>query len=910
MLNQEQASSPPPLLATKLHGPRIRHDFVPRPHLYKRLDAGLCGRLTLIAAPAGFGKSTLVSEWLATRQQMPPAAWVSLDAGDNDPIRFWSYLITACQSFGATLGQRAFAVLRGGEQPAWETALTLLINDLAQLAGQRILILEDYHQITNPLLHHLVVFLLDHLPTSIHLVMTTRHDPPLPLARLRAGSDLNELRAADLRFSAAETRAFFAHTLASPLASEVIERLEMRSEGWVTALRLVALTLQGRAASDSQALEQLLEALTGSRGHIFAYLIAEVFATLPTPWQEFLLRTSGLDRLSASLCVAVTGCQESGLILEQLAQANLFLSPLDGDGSWYRCHPLFAEAMSQEAQRRLGAEQLRVLAQTASRWYQAHGLLNEAVEAALAAQEMGLVAELVEQVVAPELNRNEYHTLRRWLDQLPTAVLRRHPQLCLTYALAILFTSDRRGPETKAKMMTPLVIAEEQWRAVENWPKTGETLALRAWITWMQGDRPAAFLTARQALDLLPAGEKQWRGISLALVAEEEMLSGKLQVAHDTLSQARALWQQLQNRHGLLATTLALADLCVRQGALQQAAALYRQVLGALEAAPLNHYQSQMRTAGARLGLAELAYEWNDLAGAEQAAAAAVATAQQIGYAEFRVRGTLLLARIAHVRQQHAEAHQLLHDLVATAVSQQGPPPLDEAHLLQARLALAAGDLVAAERFFRLAQQNLRATRLQEEQATLLLARLRIAQGKPAETLALLEPWRTEAHRAGRLRSEIEILLVQSLAHFSGQDLTQARATLTQALALAQSERFQRLFLDETPPAGALTVLLRSLWPVVKEGPLARSVRSLLCNLHPDGTTAATPDAAVLVEPLSGQERRVLHLLAGGLTNAEIADQLIVSVNTVKTQVQSIYGKLNVNSRQAARQAARQLDLV
>ena len=909
-----------PLLTTKLHLPQARRDLVPRPRLFDRLHQGLRSKLTLVSAPAGFGKTTLVSAWLATRnaqQEPPPAAWVALDAGDNDPVRFWRYVITACQTFDAAIGHSALALLHTAQQPAWETVLTLFINDVAQLSRQGVLVLEDYHVITAPQIHETVVFLLDHLPPRLHLIMTTRSDPPLPLARLRAQPDLTELRAADLRFSLAETHAFFQHALSRPLAPEMLARLDARTEGWVTGLRLVALTLQGRPEAAPLTMEHLLVTLTGSRGHIFAYFITEVLNAQPTSLQEFLLRTSVLSRLTGALCNAVTGRDDSEMILEHLERANMFLLPLDGAGQWYRYHALFAEAMQHEARRRLGAEQLRALSHRASRWYEEHGWLTEAVEAALAAQVFPRAAALIERSIAPELIQNEYHTLRRWIERLPEAVLHAHPQLCMTYAMAILFTSDRYAPATMARLQPPLQRAEQHWRAADNAPKLGEVLALRAWITWMQGERTQALPVARQALALLPAGEMQWRGVGLAMVGEDELLAGQLHAARQTFSQTRALWQATRNAYGGLATTLALGEVCARQGELHQAAQLYRQVLTEAEHAPMNRHQALSRIGGAQLGLGALALEWNDLETAEQHATQAVTIGQQVADEGLRVRGALLLARLQHVRGETAEAQQLLQTLVAQTPQQRGLSLLREVRAYQARLALAAGDLVAVERFITSTRQGDEVARLQQEQEALLVARLRIAQGEAAEALRLLEAWRDDAHVQGRGHSALEIMVLQSLAHFAQHDLPRATATLRQALATAQAEGYQRLFLD----AGeAMAALLRLVWQEVKAEPLVTYVRTLLhafVQEQPAGAMpsrsdqAASPalEAAFLIEPLSRQERRVLRLLTVGRSNAEMAEELGVSINTIKTQVQSIYRKLNVHSRQEARDAARHLHL-
>jgi LuxR family maltose regulon positive regulatory protein len=909
-----------PLLTTKLRIPQARCDLVPRPRLLARLHQGLSSKLTLISAPAGFGKTTLVSAWLATRnaqQALPPAAWVALDAGDNDPVRFWRYVITACQPFDAAIGQSALALLHTASQPAWELVLTLFINDLAQLANQGVLVLEDYHVITAPLIHEMVRFLLEHLPTTLHLIMTTRSDPPLPLARLRAQPALNELRAVDLRFSLAETQAFFQQALSGPLAPELLECLDARTEGWVTGLRLVALTLQGRRESELQTLEQLLGTLTRSRGHIFAYFITEVLNAQPASIQEFVLRTSGLSRLTGALCHAVTGQDDSEMLLEHLERANLFLLPLDGAGHWYRYHALFAEAMQHAARRRLGEAHLRALSHRASCWYEQHGWLTEAVEAALAAQDFPRAVALIERSIAPELVQNEYHTLRRWLEHLPEAMLHAHPPLCMSYAMAVWFTVDRRTPATIARLQTPLQVAEQHWRAAAHAPKLGEVLALRAWITWMQGERTQALPVARQALALLPAGETQWRGVSLALVGEEELLAGKLHAARQTFTQTRALWQATRNAYGTLALTLALGEVCTRQGELHQAAQFYQQVLTEAEHTPMHRARALSRIGAARLGLGALALEWNDLETAEQHATHAVTIGRQGADEALRVRGTLILVRLKHVRGETAEAQQLLQTLVAQTPQQRELSLLREVRAYQARLALAAGDLVTAERLLPSPQQSDEIARLQQEQEALLVARLRIAQGDAAEALRLLKPWRDDAHLQGRVHSALEIMVLQSLAHFAQHDLPQATATLRQALATAQAAGYQRLFLDE---GEAMAPLLRVVWQDVKEEPLMTYVRTLLrallqeqpdeaLRLRAEQAAASALESAFLIEPLSPQERRVLRLLTAGFSNTEMAQELCVSINTIKTQVQSIYRKLNVHSRQEARDAARHLQL-
>src|SRR6266446_5521699 len=508
------------LLSTKLTSPRLRSSLVSREPLLARLDEGLEHKLTLLSAPAGFGKTTLVSEWIATRSERrdsPPVAWVSLDAGDNDPVRFWRYVITACQVFDPAVGESTLALLHMSRRPSLESVLATFINELAtfinelaQLVYRGVLVLEDYHVITAPQIHESVAFLLDHLPATLHLLMLTRSDPPLPLARLRAHGDLSELHAADLRFSLQETRAFLRQALPFPLPVEAITRLEARTEGWVAGLRLLALALQGR--KDPQDLEHVLATFTGSHRHILEYLVADVLSSQPEPLQEFLLQTSVLSRLTGSLCDTVTGRNDSERVLEQLERANLFLIPLEGVGRWYRYHALFAEAMQHEARRRLGDDALRACQSRASSWYEHHGMLTEAAEAALEAQAFAQAAVLMEQIIRPHYVQelHEYHTLRRWLDVFPEAILGQYPRLCFRFAMLLLCSSDLKAPASPAPIERLLHLAERAFGAEDNRSGLGEVHASRALLARLQGDLAVAARLARQALAWLPAGEQQW----------------------------------------------------------------------------------------------------------------------------------------------------------------------------------------------------------------------------------------------------------------------------------------------------------------------------------------------------------------------------------------------------------------
>src|SRR5215469_15639423 len=924
---QTQPLATDELLSTKLAPPRSRPSHVSRGPLLARLDEGFEHKLTLLSAPAGFGKTTLASEWIAARSERQdplPVAWVSLDAGDNDPVRFWRYVITACQAFDTAVGKSALPLLHASQRLPLEIILTTFINELAQLALKDVLVLEDYHVINSPQIHETMTYLVDHLPAVLHLLILTRSDPPLPLARLRAHDDLYELHAADLRFSPAETQAFLRQTLPFSLSSEAITRVEARTEGWVAGLRLLALALQGR--NDPRDLEHMLVTFTGSHRHVLEYLVADVLSSQPETLQEFLLQTAFLNRLTGSLCDAVTGRNDGEYMLEQLERANLFLIPLDDAAQWYRYHALFAEAMQHEARHRLGEGYLRLLYEKASLWYEQHGLLAEAVEVTLSASSLDKTgsldksgsyrraAALIERIIEPHSFTNELHTLLRWIEQLPGEVLQAHPALCLAYATALLFILDRSAPATMKLIQPPLEMAERFWQSEGNRPKLGEVMAVRSQVAWWQGDLKEALTTARQALELLPEQEMLWRGSSVLSRGFEELFAGKPAPARQAALEARARFEAIGNGYGARAATFLLGGVSFQQGELHAAAQIHQQVLAEAAEDPLDR-------GSALTGLAALSYEWNDLEAAEQQASQALEEVrrheEEIGkyHAEqfHLVPSSLVLARVLYGRGKTVQAQRLLQELAVLTQERRWQYLHREVLAAQARLSLALGDLSAAQRWSSIIAELGEDLRLvQQEREALILARLLIAQDEAIAALRLLEGRQVEAREQGRTRSTLELQVLIALPYPPHKDLPQARQTLKETLTLAQVENYQRLFLDE---GETLAALLRAVLLDVREGPLANYVRGLLLPFAHQRVEQGTPPSlqiasALLNEPLSPQEQRVLRLLAAGRSNPEIAEALVVSVNTVKTQVQSIYRKLNVNSRWEAREAARHLKLL
>ncbi|HEX2912614.1 MAG TPA: LuxR C-terminal-related transcriptional regulator [Chloroflexia bacterium] len=898
------------LLIPKLKVPRPRGNIVSREKLLKLLDNSLEGKVTLLSAPAGFGKTTLVSSWISRRgPEIPPAGWVALDSGDNDPFRFWHYLIAACQTFEPNLGQQSLKLLQTPRQPPFQgrfldMAVTTLLNELVQYRGRGIIVLEDYHVITSPEIHRTIAYLIEHLPATFHLILITRSDPPLPLARLRAHNEMVELGAAHLRFSLEETDSFLHQTLAFELNRNSVDRLQSRTEGWATGLRLITLALQSQLHEPEQEVEEILATISGSQRHILEYLVADVLSAQPVYLQEFLLQTTSLTRLTGSLCEAVTGRKDSAILLKELERANLFIVPLDGEGHWYRYHALFAEAMQHEAQRRLGEETLQDYASKASRWYEEQGLYTEAVEAALSAREVERSARLISELLETQ-NLNEltqFHTLMRWLQQIPDETLRHYPMLCQVYALILLFTGEKPTLALWRKIEPYILITEDIFRASGNNARLGEILSLHALAIGQINDIEGAFRYAREAIDLLPETERFWRSSNLLLIGMEKFFSGHFYEAHNLLQKARALIEAEGNIYAIRACYIISGLFHSRQGKLQQAYELLR-------FARDNAGEDRFDLASALVGLAGLDYEWNRLEAAQQAAQEAYNLSKDFGNELLLLQTTVLSARLLNLSGKTDQAQQMLHSLTVHITQ---PLLLREAETWQIKLALMSGDSESAALWLR-GRQSVVAVKavseMQQEEESLIAARLLLLEGEIEQALELLDTALTKALSQGRIASQIELLVLKAKACYASKRLQKAETPMKEALKLARSEGFQRLFLDE---GESLIPLLKAQLVVTEGKPMTAYIGSLLQEL----TRSQVAEAATalsdypLLEELTPQEKRVLRLLTGGRTNPEIARELVVSVNTVKAQVKSIYRKLDVTSRIEATEVARRLQLL
>jgi LuxR family transcriptional regulator, maltose regulon positive regulatory protein len=929
------------LLRTKLMPPRVQDTLLERPRLFARLDAGLSKKMTLISAPTGSGKSTLASAWLANRRC--PAAWVTLDAGDNDPVRFWRYVITACQALDGAAGKNALAGLRTMRQPSFTALLTGWLNDLSQLPQQAVLVLEDYHTITSAEVHASLAFLIEHLPEPLHLILITRGQPAplpvgegqspaahsgeahkdrpapadgvppaggvssavgLPLALLRARNELNELRAADLQFTTAEIEAFLHRALPQGEGAEqrMAIHLEEKTEGWAAGLRLALLALQGSPAPEQAG--QVIEAFSGAHHTVLDYLGREVLERQPEPLRAFLLQTCFLSRLTGSLCDAVTGRVDSGALLRQIEQANLFLVPLHGGGGapWYRYQSLFAGAARQYARQALGEAAVRAVQARASQWYEAHGLLDEAVETALEAAQYPRAAGLIESFIQRG-GGNEIHTLRRWFERMPAGEVEQRPELCFSFLLALLFSMDRYAPATAARLEPLMAAAEAGWKAAGDQAGLGRLAAVRGTVAWWQGDLGAAFAQARCALGLLRESDLLWRGTALLGIGYEAYLAGRLYEAQDRLMEARALCGAAQNIHGVLASIQMMGESALLQGELEQAGAYFRQVLeDAVGGEEMLDDQSL-----AWLGLASIHYEQNDLPAAAEMAERASQMARQRADETMLVQSTVLLARVGHARGQGQQAQAGLQSLAARTRLRF---LVRDLQACRAWLQIDDGDLDSARQLVHgLQAQSEPVYALQAEREGLLAARLLLAEGHHEAALDVLRPWRQDAQANGRTRSEIAILCLEA-ACTAPADPDAAARTLASALALAHPKGLRRVILDLGAP---VMQLLRAAAPQLSRRSLALYATALLHSSPGGGQAkhASQPGAAgVTLEPLSPQEMRVLRLIATGRTNPEIAQELVVSINTIKTQVRSIYRKLNVETRDEARAAAQALRII
>ncbi len=903
-----------PLLATKLHVPPPRTDLVDRPRLLQRLEEGACGKLTLISAPAGFGKTTLVNAWVQRAGRR--VAWLSLDDGDNDPTRFLSYLIAALDIGRPGVGQVAGSMLHSPQPPPAEAVLTVLINDIAALPADLpvalTLVLDDYHAISAEPVHRAVGFLVDHMPPAMHLILLTRADPTFSLARLRAQDELTEIRAAELRFTVEEATQFLTLALGPVLPAEEVTLLERRTEGWIAGLQLAALSMRGR-----EDLSGFIARLSGSHRYIVDYLVEEVLDRQSESVGNFLLRTSILDRLSGPLCAAVTEVEGLGSLasaqetLEYLERANLFVVPLDDERGWYRYHHLFADVLRSRLQQ-VSPGVVPELHRRAADWYEQAGLVQDAIHHALAAGRQDYAARLVEQHALSLMVRGELTTLQGWLQAVKGQSPDR-PWLAIYQAWVLSLTGRLQDVE-------PWLGEAERYistsgSAGETRHMRGHILAIRAHLATLRGEARQAIDLSRLALEHLPASDRTVRSVATSVSAIACQLEGELAAAAQAFADAARLGVAGGNLFLAVGATAAQADILTQQGRLRQAAETYA---AALELAALPDGRQLPGAGRAYPGLAGILCEWNDLEAASHHARRGIELLRQSGRVEPLAAGYAMLARVrqaqgdlAGAEEAAGEAEKLAHSRVLSSG--------------------AAASIAAARVRLWLAQGRLEPCAAWAEQTGLepgseipyrrlgeavVLARVLLALGESEAALSLTEQLLQSAKAAGLSGCVVELLVLQSLALQSGGDLPEALKALDQAITAGQAEGYVRVFVDEGQPMEGLLRRARS------HGVVPDYVSRLLAAFgarasDEGGRVAAERSARVapggppsVVEPLSPRELEVLQLLAEGCSNREIAEQLVVAPSTAKKHVSNIFGKLGVQSRTQCVARARELRLI
>jgi len=904
------------LLATKLHVPGPQPGFVARPRLIERLEEGLARGLLLVCAPAGFGKTSLLADW--ARRGGRPVAWLSLDTGDNDPARFWRHVVAALDRVRPGIAEQVAPLLGPPAPASFEGLVTALINQLATRPDQVLLVLDDYHLVEAQVVHASVEFLLEHRPSGLQLLLTSRADPPFGLARLRARGQLGELRDADLRFTAEEAAALLRAAVGPDLPEAAVAVLAARTEGWPAGLQLAGLSLRGQAD-----VAGFVASFSGSHRFVLDYLAEEVLERQPEQLRTFLLETSVLERLSGALCDAVTGRSDGQAMLEAIERANLFLVPLDEVRGWWRYHQLFADLLrARLLQER--PERVAGLHRAAAAWSEAHGLADDAVRHALGAGDAAWAARLVERYADELLLRGEGATVRRWLAALPTELVGSRPRLLLARARLALLGGRVEGVDDllDAAERAFTEAADEPYepsagRAASLLANVPATVALdRAYLAELRGDAERALALASRALAEL--GEDEWmlRSNASGYLALAEWLGGRPAEAERQLSATIAQWLGAGQRQLAVRGWHHLGQVQRAQGRLDAALGTYQQVLEV--AAPPG--QPALPDAGmAQVGMAEVAYQRSELDAALDAVAEGIARCRQLVYTPPLATGLATLAWMRQAMGDPAGALDAIDQAEQVAPSRGVTSLLNPAPALRARLLLAQGDLPAAARWT--AERGLGADdepSYPREPEYLVLARVLLAQGHPDQALGLLQRLYEVAAAQGRLGSVIELQALRALALAASGEEAGAVAVLAEALTMACPQGYVRVFADEGAPMGALLGRLvtaqRTAQPAARGVPLDCLARLLRAFDATDAGRHAGRGAAAavagLVEQLTARELQVLGLLAAGRSNQRIAEELVVSLDTVKKHVSRVLDKLGVANRTEAVARARELGLL
>jgi LuxR family maltose regulon positive regulatory protein len=881
---------PAPILATKLYVPPPQARVVLRPRLIERLNESPPSRLTLISAPAGFGKTTLLSEWVAVCERR--AAWLSLDEGDNDPTRFLAYLVAALRTIAATIGEGVLGALRSPQPPPPESILTGLINEITTVPDNFVLVLDDYHVIEAAPVDAALTYLIEHLPPRMHLVIATREDPRLPLARLRARGHLTELRVTDLRFAPSEAAEFLTQVMGLNLSAADVAALENRTEGWIAGLQLAAISMQGQKDTAG-----FIRSFTGSHHFVLDYLVEEVLQRQPESVQTFLLCTSILDHLCGPLCDAVLldpagSGQET---LEYIERANLFLVPLDNERRWYRYHHLFADLLRQRLHQRTDSStgdrvgDVTELHSRASLWYEGNGLELEAFQHAAAANDVGRAEHLIEGAGMPLQFRGAGAPVLNWLESLPKTALDARPSLWVTYASTLLFGGQHTAVELK------LQAAEAALQGTEPDDRSadlvGRIASMRATLAVIQHDAESIITQSRRALEYLHPDNQLVRTATTWTLGYAYQLQGDRAAASQAYTEVIATGTSFGDSIYTIAAIINLGQLQEADNQLSLATRTYTRVLQLAGDPP------QPIACEAYLGLARISYQWNDLDSAQQHGQKCLQLTRQMESVDTFASYAVFLARLRLAQGDVAGAAAVLHDAEEFVRQHNFAHHMPEVAAARVLTLLHQGHLAAAAHL------------AQAHELPISQARVHLAQGDSIAALTALEPWRRQAEARGWEDERLKVMVLQAVALQAHGEKDKAVPLLFDALALASPGGFIRLFVDEG------LAMVRLLSEAAAHGLMPDYIGKLLaaCEVaarKSEDTSYGRPPAQPLIEPLSQRELEILRLIAQGLSNHEISGRLFLALDTVKGHNRKIFGKLQVQRRTEAVARSRELGLL
>lgn len=857
-----------PLIKTKFNPPLLRHSYISRMRLKEHLTNDFqqgevfTRRLTLVSAPAGYGKSTLAAEWVKSLNL--PTAWLSLDAGDNDPVRFLSYVVHAIRHVLPEVGNAPLGMLQSPNLPPPEMLLTPLLNEIDGRQAPLVLVIDDYHLIENTAIHPYLAFLIEYQPQLMHTVIVSREDPPLPLHRMRARGQMLEVRQENISFSLEETTDFLETALEQTLSTENIAAVRQRTEGWVTGMQLLALSLRKQADANT-----FIETFTGSDRFVLDYLFEEVFYLQSDEIQDFLIKTAVLDHLSAGVCEAVSGREDSGELLRQLDQANMFILPVDQTETWYRYHHLFLDLLRQRLRRQKDIDE-QDLHRKASLWYQNAGYLENAVHHALVGKDWARSAALIEEASDALLKQGAVTTVIRWFRIIPLEVVHGDPHYCLTFAWPLLLASMVKEADEL------LDIAEKT--AGDDQVLQGEISAAQAFSAQIKGDEARMVERSELALSLLPKTDYSSRGVVAMNLGIAYWHAGEMERAEEVLQEALSIFRQTDNKYGEVTSLFFLGRVYGVHGELRRACEYMKRIVDLPMRIPIMVL--------AHLDISVAAYEVNDLKTCETHIEKSLEILSPQGNQEFLIGVLMQKARLKLALNDIEAALEVVEQARKTATQKIPQRTLARLAGCIVEVAIASGDLKLAERWGKKAAEGQDAHSLYRF-LNLSRARLLMAKGKMGEASALLEEASRQAQQAGW---GYGLIVVRAMQVAAAEDNETGMQYLSEALTLAEEEKFIRSFVDQ---GSALVPLLRE---AARRGVTPAYVGEILAAFEAEGE-ADLPD---YVEALSEREMEVLRLLAAGMTNAQIAEQLVVSASTIKSHVHHICGKLRVENRTQA----------